>query len=91
MIAFVAPRGMGLGDVKLAFVLGTFLGYERLGLVPVGMFLSFLSGALIGLVVMAVSGGTRKMQIPFGPFLALGTVLGVFVGDPLLDAYLRQL
>ena len=91
VIALVAPRGMGLGDVKLAFVLGTFLGYVRLGLVPVGMFLSFLTGALIGLVVMGVSGGTRKMQIPFGPFLALGTLLAIFAGDPLLDAYLRRL
>jgi leader peptidase (prepilin peptidase)/N-methyltransferase len=91
LIALVAPRGMGLGDVKLAFVLGTFLGYLRLGLVPVGMFLSFLTGAVIGLVVMAASGGTRKMQIPFGPFLALGTVLAIFAGDALLDAYLRRL
>ncbi len=91
VIALVAPRGMGLGDVKLGFVLGTFLGYVRLGLVPFGMFLSFLTGALIGLAVMSISGGNRKMQIPFGPFLVLGTVLAIFAGEPLLDAYLSRL
>jgi prepilin signal peptidase PulO-like enzyme (type II secretory pathway) len=52
------------------------------------MFLSFLTGALTGVGVMLASGGGRKMQIPFGPFLALGTVLAIFLGDPLLDAYL---
>lgn len=91
VIALVAPRGMGFGDVKLAFVLGTFLGYVRIGLVPLGMFLAFLTGALIGVVAMLRSGGGRKMQIPFGPFLALGTVLALFAGDPLLDAYLELL
>ena len=91
VIALVAPRGMGFGDVKLAFVLGTFLGYVRIGLVPLGMFLAFLTGALTGLAVMLASGGNRKMQMPFGPFLALGTVLAIFAGDPLLDWYLDLL
>lgn len=91
VIALVAPRGMGFGDVKLAFVLGTFLGYVRIGLVPLGMFLAFLTGTLGAIVVMLVSGGDRKMQIPFGPFLALGTVLAIFAGAPLLDAYIDAL
>lgn len=91
VIALVAQRGMGLGDVKLGFVLGSFLGYVRLGLVPLGMFLAFLTGAVVGLAVMLRSGGDRKMQIPFGPFLALGTALAIFLGDPLLDAYLGLL
>lgn len=91
LIALVAPRGMGFGDVKLGFVLGTFLGYVRLGLVPLGMFLAFLIGAVTGVVVMLMTGGNRKMQIPFGPFLALGTVLALFAGDPLLDWYLDLL
>jgi prepilin signal peptidase PulO-like enzyme (type II secretory pathway) len=55
------------------------------------MFLAFLTGALTGVAVMLRSGGGRKMQIPFGPFLALGTVLALFAGDPLLDAYLGLL
>ena len=87
LIALIAPRGMGFGDVKLAFVLGTFLGYTRLGLVPLGMFLAFFTGAVTGVVAMLLSGGGRKMQIPFGPFLALGTVLAIFAGDPALDWY----
>ncbi|MDQ4126173.1 MAG: prepilin peptidase [Actinomycetota bacterium] len=91
LIAMIAPRGMGFGDVKLAFVLGTFLGYVRLGLVPLGMFVAFLTGALTGVVVMLASGGGRKMQVPFGPFLALGTVLAIFAGDPLLDWYVGLL
>ena len=89
-IAFAYPAGMGLGDVRLAFVLGSFLGYlGGAGVVLVGMFLSFLLGALIGVVAMKVTGGTRKMQVPFGPSLALGTVVAVFAGGPLLDAYLN--
>jgi leader peptidase (prepilin peptidase)/N-methyltransferase len=89
-IAFAYPPGMGLGDVRLAFVLGSFLGYlGGAGVVLVGMFLSFLLGALIGIAAMRISGGTRKMQVPFGPSLALGTVVAVFAGGPLLEAYLR--
>ena len=91
LVAFIYPAGMGGGDMKLAFVLGTFLGFLRSpGLVLLGMFLSFLSGGLGGLLVMGLGGGGRKTQIPFGPFLALGTVLAVLVGDPLLDAYLSS-
>ncbi len=89
LVAFVYPAGMGGGDVKLAFVLGTFLGYAGgPGIVLVAMFLSFMIGAVVGLVVMKVTGGDRKKQVPFGPFLALGTVLALFVGRALLDAYL---
>lgn len=82
---------MGLGDVKLAFVLGTFLGYERLALVPMAMFMSFLGGAVIGIVVIKVAGGDRRTEVPFGPFLVLGTVLALFVGEPLVDAYVGLL
>jgi leader peptidase (prepilin peptidase) / N-methyltransferase len=89
VVAFIVPHGMGGGDVKLAFVLGTFLGYLGApGLVLVGMFLSFLIGGVIGVVVMLATGGSRKMQVPFGPFLAVGSVAAIFVGQKLLDAYL---
>lgn len=90
LVAFIYPAGMGGGDMKLAFVLGTFLGFVRSpGLVLLGMFLSFLIGGVGGVLVMAVGGGGRKTQIPFGPFLALGTVLALLVGEPLLNAYLN--
>jgi leader peptidase (prepilin peptidase)/N-methyltransferase len=88
VVAFLVPAGMGGGDVKLAFVLGTFLGYLGApGLVLVGMFLSFLAGGVIGVVAMVLRGADRKMQIPFGPFLALGTTVAIFVGQRILDAY----
>ncbi|CAN5668189.1 A24 family peptidase [soil metagenome] len=89
-IAFIYPAGMGGGDVKLAFVLGTFLGYlDTPGVVVVGMFLSFLVGSVIGVATILAGGGGRKTQVPFGPSLALGTVIAIFAGRPLLDAYLR--
>jgi leader peptidase (prepilin peptidase)/N-methyltransferase len=89
VVAFINPAGMGGGDVKLSFLLGMFLGYlDGWGIVMVGMFLSFVLGGVIGLVAMVVSGGGRKMQLPFGPFLALGTTIAVFVGHSVLAAYL---
>ena len=81
-------QGLGGGDWKLATVLGTFLGYVGApGVVLVGMFLSFLVGSVTGLFTMKIEGGDRKMAVPFGPSLAAGTVLAVFVGAPLLHAY----
>jgi leader peptidase (prepilin peptidase)/N-methyltransferase len=89
LLAFIYPAGMGGGDVKLAFVLGTFLGYlGGLGITAVGMFLSFLLGGVIGGAVMLATGGGRKMQVPFGPFLAAGAVAAVFAGRVILDTYL---
>ena len=87
-VAFIYPAGMGGGDVKLAFVLGTFVGYAGgVGAVLAGMFLSFLLGGLIGIVAMRLSGAGRKTQIPFGPFLALGSVIAIFLGEKIADAY----
>ena len=92
IVGFLFPAGMGGGDVKLAFVLGTFLGYlGGAGLTAVGMFLSFFFGSVIGFAVILVSAEGRKTKIPFGPFLALGTVAAIFVGRPLIDAYLSTL
>ncbi|MGH2787010.1 MAG: prepilin peptidase [Actinomycetota bacterium] len=88
VVALVYPAGMGGGDIKLAFVLGTVLGWlDGYGLVLVGMFLSFLIGAVAGIAVMMVTGSGRKSQVPFGPFMALGTIVAVFAGRPLLDGY----
>lgn len=89
LVAFIYPAGMGGGDVKLAFVLGTFLGYVGgIQVTVVGMFLSFFLGGVIGVAVMVAKGGSRKSAIPFGPFLALGTALAIFVGNDIADAYL---
>jgi leader peptidase (prepilin peptidase)/N-methyltransferase len=85
--ALVKPGGMGMGDVKLAGVLGLFLGAP----VAVALMVGLLSGTVAGAVVMARLGvaAGRKATVPFGPFLALGGVVAVLAGAPLMDAYLR--
>ena len=85
-LIYVASRGqMGDGDVRLAPLLGLYLGYLNPGIVPVGLFLGFLLGAVIGVVAMAVGKAGRKTALPFGPFLAAGTVLAVFIGQDVVD------
>jgi len=81
----IYPKGMGMGDVKLALLLGAMLGYD----VVVALMLGMLA-ALVPAIVLLVRHGAaaRKMAIPFGPFLALGAVIALFFGDALLDAYL---
>jgi leader peptidase (prepilin peptidase)/N-methyltransferase len=79
------PKGMGWGDVKLALLLGAMLGR----IVPVALMVGMLAALLPSIVLFARHGmAARKMYIPFGPFLAFGGVVGLFVGDDLLDAYL---
>ena len=88
LLAVIAyPRGMGMGDVKLAAVLGLFLGRA----VAPGLFVAFLAGTLVGAAVIARKGARegRKTAVPFGPFLALGGVVALLVGDELVDWYLQ--
>lgn len=83
--ALAYPRGMGLGDVKLAATMGLFLGRA----VAPAIFAALLLGSAVGLAMIARQGSTaRKMAIPFGPFLALGGVVGLLAGEEVLDAYL---
>lgn len=83
---YLASRGgMGDGDVRLAPLLGLYLGYLNPGIVPVGLFLGFLLGAVVGVALMALGRGGRKTALPFGPFLAAGTVIAVFAGQPIVD------
>jgi leader peptidase (prepilin peptidase) / N-methyltransferase len=80
------PGGMGMGDVKLALLMGAALGRT----VPVAIMLGVLSALVPGVVLLARHGsGARKMAIPFGPFLALGSVVALFAGLPLLHAWLH--
>lgn len=83
MLAY--PNGMGMGDVKLALLLGAMLGH----IVPVALLIGVLA-ALVPAAVLLVRHGSsaRKMGIPFAPFLALGGVVALFAGEALLDAYL---
>lgn len=88
VVALVQPRGMGMGDVKLAGAAGLFLG---LSIVP-ALLLAFLAGSLVGLGVMAAQGAAaRKRAIPFGPFLALGSLLALLVGPELIELYSQTL
>jgi leader peptidase (prepilin peptidase)/N-methyltransferase len=87
-VHLVAPRGMGFGDVKLSFCLGIALGWLSWGSVFLGLFLGFLLGAVVGVTLIATGTRTRKDHVPFGPFLAAGTVLAILAGQPLLDLYL---
>jgi leader peptidase (prepilin peptidase)/N-methyltransferase len=87
LIHLVQPRGMGLGDVKLAGVLGLHLGWFGLGHVVVGLFLGFGLGAVVGLALVAAGRRSRRDHVPFAPFLAAGTLLAVVVGAPILRWY----
>ena len=81
------PKGMGMGDVKLAFPLGLYLGWFGWGHVFLGGFLAFLLGAVVGVTLIATKIKSRKDVVPFGPFLALGAMLTILWGDPILRWY----
>ena len=86
LAALAYPGGMGLGDVKLAATMGLFLGRE----VAPAILVALLSGSLVGLALIARRGAAaRKQTIPFGPFLAIGGVVGLLAGSQLIDWYLR--
>lgn len=87
VVHLISPRGMGMGDVKLAFVLGLFLGWLSWGHVALGLFLGFLLGAIVGGALVVTGSRGRRDAVPFAPFLAAGTLLAVFWGRPLLDWY----
>ncbi|MBI2168096.1 MAG: prepilin peptidase [Actinobacteria bacterium] len=89
VVHLISPRGMGMGDVKLAFLLGLALGWLSWGHVALGLFLGFLYGAVVGgaLVVTGVRG--RRQAVPFAPFLAAGTLTAILAGQPILDWYTR--
>jgi leader peptidase (prepilin peptidase)/N-methyltransferase len=84
LVALAYPRGMGLGDVKLVAVMGLYLGRN----VAPAILVALLAGTAVGLFLMARDGAqARKRAIPFGPFLALGGVVGLLAGDQLVDWY----
>jgi leader peptidase (prepilin peptidase)/N-methyltransferase len=83
--ALVYPAGMGMGDVKLALLLGAVLGRS----VAVALMLGMVAALLPSIVLFARHGAAaRKMAIPLGPFLAFGAVVALFAGDRLLELYL---
>jgi leader peptidase (prepilin peptidase) / N-methyltransferase len=87
LTALIYPAGMGMGDVKLAGVMGIYLGSA----VAPAMLVGFLAGSVVGLLVIAREGkDARKKGIPFGPFLAFGGLIGLYWGPELVDAYVDR-
>jgi leader peptidase (prepilin peptidase) / N-methyltransferase len=85
--ALAYPAGMGMGDVKLAGVMGLYLGAA----VAPALLAAFAVGALVGLAILARDGAdARKRGVPFAPFLALGGLLGILAGPELVHAYTSQ-
>jgi leader peptidase (prepilin peptidase)/N-methyltransferase len=85
LVALAYPRGMGMGDVKLAAVMGLYLGRS----VAPALLIGFAAGAVVGLVMIARRGASaRKQAVPFGPFLALGGVITLWYGDAIVNWYL---
>jgi leader peptidase (prepilin peptidase)/N-methyltransferase len=87
--ALIHKKGMGMGDVKLAAVLGLYLGRA---VVP-GLFIALILGVVGGAAVIAMKGMSegRRTKVPFGPFLALGGLIAFFAGDALVDGYINHL
>ena len=86
--ALAYPGGMGMGDVKLAGVMGLFLGAA----VAPAILIALLTGVVLGAVIVARKGARqgRKTAVPFGPFLALGGIVAVFAGQPIVNWYLQS-
>ncbi len=84
--ALLNPKGVGLGDAKLVGVLGLYLGAA----VAPAFFVAFIAGTVIGIAIIMRKGmmAGRKTAIPFGPFLALGGLVGILAGSQLIDLYL---
>jgi leader peptidase (prepilin peptidase)/N-methyltransferase len=90
-LALAVPGGMGLGDVKLAGVLGLVLAYLGWGPLAVGSFGAFLLGGTFAIVLLVVRRAGRRSGIPFGPWMLAGAWLGIAVGAPVWDLYLGVL
>ena len=85
LAALAYPRGMGMGDVKLAGLMGLCLGKA----VAPALMIALVAGVVVGGIVIARLGATagRKTAVPFGPFLALGAIVALFAGDAMIDWY----
>jgi leader peptidase (prepilin peptidase) / N-methyltransferase len=87
LVWLLYPAGMGLGDVKLAGVVGLYLAWLGWGPLFVGAFAAFLVGAVVSVAIVSRSGGGRKTRVPFGPFMLVGLLIGIYAGHSLAHAY----
>ena len=85
VINWIAPHALGFGDVRLAGMIGCFLGFLGLLLVPVSITVGATIGAVLGLGLMVAGRATRKTALPFGPFLALGALITLLASQPIID------
>ena len=87
IISLIYPKGMGMGDVKLSLMAGSFLIQK---IVP-GLFFGFLAGSIFGLIMILTKKKKIKQTIPFGPFISLGCIVALFFGDKIINWYLGYL
>ena len=90
LIYWGSRGGMGDGDVRLAPLLGAYLGFLNPGFALVGLFFGFLAGALVGVAFLIARSGDRKMKVPFGPFMAAGMIVTIFIGQNYVDVVLAR-
>ena len=83
LLALLIPKGMGMGDAKLAAFTGIFLGYYQ----AIALFFGFLLGSILGILLMVLGRKGRKSRIPFGPYLAAGALIALFWGPAIWDFY----
>jgi leader peptidase (prepilin peptidase) / N-methyltransferase len=91
LVWLVYPAGMGLGDVKLAGVLGLYLGWLGWGSLVVGAFAAFAVGAVVSIAIVVFKDGGRKTRVPFGPFMLIGVLIGIYAGHPIAHAYTSRI
>jgi len=90
LIYVLSRGGMGDGDVRLAPLLGMFLGWLNPGIVLPGLFFGFIAGAVSGVAMIAFKKAGRRTALPFGPFLALGTIVAIFYGQDFVDVLIHR-
>ncbi len=86
-IHLMSPEAMGFGDVRLAFLLGLFLGRLSLGHVVLGIFAGFVLAAVVGVALLVTGARGRHDVLAFGPYLSAGAVVAIFAGAPLLGLW----
>jgi leader peptidase (prepilin peptidase)/N-methyltransferase len=86
-LSFAYPGGMGFGDVKLAGLLGLYLGWVSWSSVLVGIFVGFLLGATVGIGLLLSRRASRKTAIPFGPYMLAGAMVALFIAAPVSSWY----